>query len=142
MSLLLALRIAGGSLVTLSIFHLVLWRALGWGREVDRMSPLTARVFAVHTFFVAFVLFALGALSLLTPHLLIERSELARLLLAAIVVFWIARLAFQPFVFDRVMQSGWTRSPPIRIGALLLWAAYVAVYGVALCGQCNGALAP
>ena len=135
MSLVVALQVAGGSLIVLSLFHVVLWRTLDWGREIERLSPLNARVFAVHTFFIAFVLCALGLLSLLKPRLLVEPSELARLFLAAIVVFWIARLVIQPLVFDRAMHSGWTRSLLLRVGACLVWAAYVVVYGAAFLQQ-------
>ena len=135
MTLALLLRAAGLSLVVLSVFHVVLWRALDWGREIELLSPLSARVFAVHTFFVAFVLCALGLLSLLAPGLLLTPSELARWLLCAIVLFWIARLVIQPLVFDRVMRSGWTRSPVLRVGVGLLWVAYVAVFGAALLRQ-------
>jgi hypothetical protein len=135
MNLALLLRVAGASLMMLSLFHAVLWRTLNWGREMERLSPLSARVFWVHTFFIAFVLFALGLLSLVRPELLLLRSELARLLLLAIVAFWIARLAMQPLVFDRVMRVGWTRSIPLRVGASLVWLIYVAVYGAALLGQ-------
>jgi hypothetical protein len=126
------LRIAGISLVVLSLFHAVLWRKLDWGLEIGRMSPLNARVFAVHTFFVAFVLCALGLLTAVQPELLLAPSDLARLLLYAVVLFWIARLLIQPLVFDRVMVTGWTRSRVLRIGATLLWLGYVAVYGAAL----------
>src|SRR5450755_2812344 len=72
------LRAAGVSLIVLSLFHAVLWRALDWDQEVERLSPLNARVFLVHTFFIAFVLAALGLLSLIKPHLLLLPSELAR----------------------------------------------------------------
>lgn len=136
----LALRVAGASLVVLALFHVVLWRALNWGEEIARMSPLSARVFSVHTFFIAFVLAALGLLSALAPALLLDRSDLARVLLGAIVVFWIARFIMQPLVFDRVMREGWTRSRVLRVGASLLWLAYVGVYGAALLVQL-GALA-
>lgn len=135
MSLALLLRVAGVSLVVLSLFHAVLWRKLDWGREMDRLSPLNARVFAVHTFFIAFVLAALGLLSAIQPELLLVPSELARLMLYAVVAFWVARLAMQPLVFDRVMVKGWTRSPVLRMGASILWVAYVAVYGAALWRQ-------
>jgi len=119
----------------LSLFHAVLWRTLSWGRETERLSPLNARVFAVHTFFIAFVLGALGLLSLARPELLLVRSELARLLLMGIVAFWIARLAIQPLVFDPVMRLGSLQSPLLRAGASLAWMAYVAVYGAALLRQ-------
>ena len=135
MSLVILLRVSGLSLIALSLLHLVLWRTLHWGREIERLSPLNARVFLVHTFFVAFVLCALGLLSLLEPRLLVEPSELARLLLAAIVLFWIARLVIQQLVFDRAMRSGWTRSPLVRVGASLVWVFYVAVYGAAFLFQ-------
>ena len=135
MSLASLLRVAGASLILLSLFHAVLWRTLAWDKEVDRLSPLNARVFAVHTFFVAFVLGALGLLSLIKPELLLAPSELARLLLVGIVVFWIARLIIQPLVFDRVMKIGGTRSPLLRVGASLVWLMYVVVYAAALFGQ-------
>jgi hypothetical protein len=138
MSMLLLLRLAGASLIVLSLFHVVLWRALDWGPDIERLSPLTARVFLVHTIFIALVLCALGLLSLVRPELLLAPGELARLLLAGIVVFWLVRLAIQPLVFDRVMRVGWTQSLFVRIGATLVWIGYVAVYGLALLQQYRG----
>src|SRR5688572_10283287 len=76
-SLTVLLRVAGASMVVLALLHAVFWRALSWDREVERLSPLNARVFAVQTFFIAFVLLGLGALSLAKPELLLARSELA-----------------------------------------------------------------
>lgn len=135
MTLVILLRVAGASLIALSLFHAVLWRTLDWGREIERLSPLNARVFSVHTFFIAFVLCALGLLSLIKPQLLLVPSELARLLLMAIVVFWIARLIMQPLVFDRAMRLGPVQSPLLRIGASLVWLLYVAIYVAALLRQ-------
>lgn len=135
MTLLLLLRLAGLSLIALSLFHAVLWRTLDWGSERARLSPLTASVFAVHTFFIAFVLCGLGLLSLVRPDLLLARSELSRMLLGAIVLFWLARFALQPLVFDRVMRDGWTRRPAVRVGACVVWLSYVLVYGAALARQ-------
>ncbi len=131
----LLLQIAGASLVVLSIAHIPLWRALDWGPEIARLSPINARVFAVHTFFIAFILMALGLLSALKPHLLLLPSELARLLLEAIVLFWIARLAIQLVVFDRVMRNVWTRSLVIRVGACFVWLGYATIYGAVLMNQ-------
>jgi hypothetical protein len=137
MTLDLLLRIAGGGLVVLSIFHAVLWRTLNWSSDSERMSPLNARVFFVHTFFIAFVLFALGVLSLGRPDLLLAPSELARLLLSGVVAFWIARLVIQPLIFDRAMRAvpGWAGSSAVRIGVNFVWLGYVAVYGAALLAQ-------
>jgi hypothetical protein len=139
MTLVLVLRVAGLSLIVLSLFHVVLWRTLDWGTDIEKLSPLTARVFVVHTFFIAFVLGALGLLSLSKPALLLTPSELARFLLMGVVAFWLARLVIQPLVFDPAMRSGWTRSPVLRIGANVLWVVYVGVYGAALLAQFQGA---
>jgi len=135
LNLALILRAAGFSLILLALFHAVLWRTLAWDREIERLSPLNARIFAVHTFFIAFVLGTLGILSLFRPELLLAPSELARLLLFGVVLFWVARLVIQPLVFDRVMTVGWTRSLLLRVGANIVWLAYVAIYGAALYGQ-------
>jgi hypothetical protein len=132
MNLVFLLRAAGAGLIVLSLFHAVLWRTLSWGREIERLSPLNARVFAVHTFFIAFVLGALGLLSLLGPELLLLRSDLARLLLTGIVAFWVARLTIQPLVFDPVMRAGFMSSRWMRASVSLVWLGYVAVYGAAL----------
>jgi hypothetical protein len=133
--LLVALRAAGATLLVLALLHAFFWRTFEWGRAIERLPPMTARVFVVHTGFIVFVLAALGLLSLGWPHLLVDRSDLARLLLYAIVLFWITRLLLQPLVFDPTMTEGWARSPLVRAGASLAWAAYVVVYGAALLRQ-------
>jgi hypothetical protein len=133
----LALQLAGASLLVLTLFHITLWRALHWGSEIVRLSPINTRVFIVHLLFIAFVLGALGLLSLVRPDLLLAPSELARFFLYAVVLFWIARLLMQPLVFDRVLKQGWTAHPLVRWSASLLWAGYVAVYGAALLRQFN-----
>lgn len=135
----MALRAVGGSLIVLSLAHGVIGKALDWPAEAARMSPLNARVFHVHSFFVAYILMLLGLLSLVRPELLLIPSDLGTLLVGGIVVFWLLRLGMQPLVFDAFMRAGWTRSPIIRGGSVLLWVTYVGVYGLALVVQLGGA---
>jgi hypothetical protein len=123
------LRLTGASLIGLAAFHLVLARVLDWRLESTRLSALNARVFAVHAFFVAFVLAALGLLTCARPDLLTAKSELARLLLGAIVVFWICRLFVQSWVFDPVLWHGKSWRWLARIGAHGVWLGYTAIYG-------------
>jgi hypothetical protein len=78
------LRLVGASLVVLSVGHGVLGRALNWPADAAKMSPLNARVFHAHTFFVAYVLMLLGLLSLVRPDLMLIPSDLGRLLLGGI----------------------------------------------------------
>jgi hypothetical protein len=134
-TLVVVLRVLGASHLALALAHVALWRLFGWSSEIERLSPLTARVFAAHTFFVAFVLAALGALALARPDLLVAPSELARLLLGAIVAFWLLRLLAQPFLFDRVLLLGSRHRTLVRGAATLLFAIYVAAYGWAFARQ-------
>jgi hypothetical protein len=129
------LRLVGASHLALALGHVLLWRVFGWGRELERLSPLTARVFAVHTFFIAFVLAALGGLDLARPDLLLAPSELARLLLGAIVGFWLLRLLAQPLLFDPVLLLGSHHRVLVRAAATLLFAIYVAAYACAFTRQ-------
>jgi hypothetical protein len=129
------LRLSGASLVVLSIFHLVLWRMLGWTREIAKLEPLNARVFAVHTFFLTFVLFGLGVLSGVFPELLLVRSELSRLLLVFIVLFWVLRLLIQLVVFDPVLWIGKPWRSLARVAASVSWLGYVVIYGIVLWRQ-------
>ena len=119
-------RLVGASEVALGLAHVVLWRVFGWTEELHALTPLTARVFAVHTFFVAFVVTALGALELGRPDLL--RGELAHLVLVAAAIFWTLRLLAQPFVFDPVLLVDSRWRTPLRLCATALFASYAGVH--------------
>ena len=112
-TLVLALRIVGLSHLVLGLAHIVLWRALRWGKECERLTPLTARVFFVHTFFIAFVLMALGAA----------------------VAFWLLRLLAQPLIFDPVLLIGSPYRTPVRVAAVLGLSVTTAVYAWAFAAQ-------
>ena len=129
MSLSLVLRVMGASHIALGLGHVLIWRLFGWSREIAGLTPLTARVFAVHTFFISFVLVALGGLALGHPELLLGPSELSRLLLGAAALFWLLRLIAQPLVFDPFLLRGSIYRAPVRGAAMLLFGAYVLVYG-------------
>jgi hypothetical protein len=135
LNLTFALRVVGVTELALAVMHLLLWRLFDWTREVQRLSPLTARVFGVHTFFVAFVVGGLGALTCGRPDLLTTPGDLARLLLIGIVMFWTVRTLAQPLVFDAVLLRGSKWRTPVRIFAAAGFSSYVAVYGWALARQ-------
>ncbi len=128
-------QIVGASQIALGFSHLLMWRAFGWSRELAQLRPLTARVFATHTFFIAFALVLLGALEVGRPDLLEMPSELARFGLSAATLFWLLRFAAQLFVFDPVLLLGSRWRAPLRIAALMLFALYTGVYGFALAQQ-------
>jgi len=133
----LAWYLVGGSQIVLGFAHVILWRRFGWTKEIAQLSPLAARVFAVHTFFVAFLLVALGALEASRPDLLETRGDFARLYLAATTLFWFLRLVAQPLVFDPVRLPGSSWRMPLRIAASSLFLLYFGVHALALARHCS-----
>lgn len=119
-------RLIGASQLALAVSHVGIWRMFGWTDELRALTPLTARVFAVHTFFIAFVLTAIGTLELCRPDLL--HGELAHLVLVTAALFWTLRLVAQPIVFDPVLLVGSKWRTPLRLCASALFACYAAVH--------------
>ncbi len=125
-------QLVGATQIVLGLAHSFIWRAFGWTDEMKKVSPLTARVFFAHTFFIAFVLVGFGALQVLRPDLLTTPSGLTRSLLGVIVMFWGLRFLAQPFLFDPVLLPGSSLRTPMRLAAWLTFAGYTAFYAVAL----------
>jgi hypothetical protein len=135
MALLICLRIVGILLIALALVHLDFPRRFHWAEELSRLSPLNRQVFVVHTFFIALVVAMMGVLSALFPHLLLERSGLARVVLAGLASFWAIRLVFQWFVYDKSLWKGQRFNTLIHFVFTGLWSFFSGVYFWALWEQ-------
>jgi hypothetical protein len=134
------LSAAGWTLVALGLAHAPFWRAFAWAEESKRLSPLNARVFAVHVFFIALVLVLAGALLAISPESLLQPGTLPHAVLAALTVFFGLRLIAQPLVFDPVLAVGSRFRTPLAIAANLAWVFYTALFAVACAWQARGPL--
>lgn len=121
------LRVTGASLLVLGGLHVVFWRHLDWTKDSARLSAINARVFVVHTFFIVYVLVALGLLTLVAPQLLLARTPLALVFSAGLSVFFGLRMLAQPLVFDSVFV---TSKVTAAVSALshLVWLFYVVIF--------------
>src|SRR5205823_1112388 len=72
-----------------------------------RLSPINRRVFIVHASFIVYVLIAFGVLLATRADLFIQKSDLARIVLAGMTLFFALRALAQPLVFDPVLAVGW-----------------------------------
>lgn len=135
-----ALRLTGFSLLVLSGLHLVFFRVFDWGGDAKQLTPLNRRVFFAHLFSVVFVLSALGVLLVSRPELLVRRSELARYLSAATLVFFVLRLLAQPLFFDDVLAIDWRWRTALRWLAMALWVFYTGVFAAAFAHQHDNSL--
>ena len=135
MSLILHLKIVGASLIVLGLAHAFFPKRFQWQEELGRLSLLNRQIFLVHCFFIVLTLWMMGALSLLfTPTLLI-RTDLARLVLSGLTLFWFLRLLTQLFIYDRRLWKGNRFYTRMHIFFTLMWSYYVAVFAWALWRQ-------
>jgi cation transport ATPase len=126
------LKMAGALMIALALAHLYFEKRFGWRQELERVSLLTRQIFYVHCFFICLLLVLLGMLSLFGTATLLQRTPLAKMVLAGLVVFWAARLGAQFFVYDARLWRGNAVNTAAHIVFSLMWAYYLAVYGMAL----------
>jgi hypothetical protein len=135
MSLSLHLKLAGATLLLLGMAHAFFPRRFNWKGELSAVSPLNRQIFQVHCFFIGLVIAQLGLLALLFTPTLLERTALARVLLSGILLFWLARLLAQFFVYDAALWRGHRFNTRVHLLFTMLWTYYVAVFGWALWSQ-------
>jgi hypothetical protein len=134
-SLSLHLKIAGASLLFLGLAHALFPRRFNWKAELGAVSLLNRQIFQVHCFFIGLIVCMFGLLALVFTDALLERTALAPVVLAGIVLFWLARLIVQFFVYDPTLWRGDRFNTRIHLLFSLLWTYYVAIFGWALWEQ-------
>jgi hypothetical protein len=135
MSLSLQLKFVGLSLLLLALAHAFFPGWFNWGEELRRLSPLNRQIFQVHCFFIGLILALFGSLALCFTSALIERTFLARIVLAGLMLFWTVRLFVQLFVYRTSLWRGNRFNTGVHWLFSLLWTYYVAVFGWALWNQ-------
>ncbi len=125
------LRVAGGLLLGLAVLNLFLPRRFSWGRgNWARLSLLDARqVFIVHCAFIILMLVMMGILSLGFAPLLVERTPLAKVVLAGLAIFWVTRLGVQLFGYSATLWRGNRFNTAMHILFSCLWLYFSVVFG-------------
>jgi hypothetical protein len=131
----ICLRIAGLLLILLAAVHVTFPKRFHWAEELARLSLLNHQMFLVHVGYIVFVLVSMGVLSLVFTNTLTERSFLARLMLAWLVLFWCSRLVVQWFVYDRRLWIGDRFHTAVHLLFSAFWGYLSFVYGWALWKQ-------
>lgn len=123
------LRIAGASMLLLSLAHLYFTRLFDWRNDAARMQlPLNRQIFHVHTFFICLVLILMGLLCLIWPMELLNSTRLARLVNIGFAIFWGIRLFSQWFVYDRSLWIGKMKETAAHIVFTILWIFYTLLF--------------
>lgn len=135
MNLELHVKALGFLFVLLAVAHIPFAKRFEWDAETRRMSLLNRQIFYVHCFFITLILVLMGVLNIAFTNVLLQRGDLNKIVLAALVIFWAARLFIQFFVYDKALWKGNRFNTAIHVLFSMFWAYCVGVYGVALWRQ-------
>lgn len=122
------LQLAGILQLVLSLSHFGFARHFGWREELQQVSLLTRQIFWVHTGFLMLVLACFGSLSLFYANQLLLGNPLARVILAGLASFWVARWFCQFFVYRPELWRGNSFHTLAHILFALLWTFLAGVY--------------
>ena len=98
MALEINLKIVGALLIALGIAHGAFGKRFEWKADLAKLSLLNRQMFLVHCFFIALTLVLMGGVTLFYTDALLQPAPLSRVVLAAVVIFWLCRLFIQFFV--------------------------------------------
>jgi len=127
----LHLKLAGVLLIVLGLAHSLFGRYFKWKNELERLSLLTRQIFEVHCFFISLGVTLVGACTLFYSSALVGSGTLSRIVLAGFVLFWLARLAFQVFVYDPAIWRGHRFYTFMHVIFSVFWTYLVIVYAAA-----------
>lgn len=138
MNVYIHLKIAGTLLMGLGLAHSFFGRYFKWKKELAQLSLLTRQIFLVHCFFISLSVVLIGACTLFFTNALLRSGTLSRVVLTGLVMFWLARLVFQIFVYDSAIWRGNRFYTFMHVVFSLFWTYVVVTYGAALriaCGE-------
>lgn len=113
-------------------------KALGLGRQLAGLSPLTRQLVVMQAGYTLALVLAMGALSVAAPGLLLDATPLATCVSGFLFAFWTSRAVLQLTYVDK------TDRPPGLKYRLAVWAFpsmflfFSATFGVALTHNLRG----
>ena len=129
------MRIAGVLLLLLAAAHITFPKRFHWAEELARLSLLNRQMFLVHVCYIVFLVASMGTLSLIFTDALLEKTTLAKIVLAWLFLFWFSRLFVQWLVYDRTLWRGDPFHTAVHFAFTGLWLYLSVVYGWALWRQ-------
>jgi hypothetical protein len=114
-------------MMVLAIIHVVFPKRFDWKKECGSLSLINRQMMYIHTFFIALVVFLMGALCVNAADDLITTS-LGRKVSLALFVFWGARLVIQFFGYSPELWRGKRFETIVHIVFSLLWTYFSLVF--------------
>lgn len=121
------LKIIGYLLLILSLMHIGFPKYFEWKKELQFLSLINRQMMVVHTFFVAFAVFLMGLLCLVSSNELIT-TNLGKNVCLSFGIFWIIRLIIQFFGYSKKLWKGKIFETIMHIVFSILWTYLSVVF--------------
>ena len=129
----LHLNICGWLMMVLAIIHVVFPKRFDWKKECGSLSLINRQMMYIHTFFIALVVFLMGALCVGAADDL-STTSLGHKVSLGLFVFWGARLVIQFFGYSPELWRGKRFETIVHIVFSLLWTYFSLVFFFAYYG--------
>jgi hypothetical protein len=113
-------KIIGIVLMLLALIHIGFPKRFNWAEELKPLSLMNRQMMVVHTFFIAIVVFMMGALSLFCSTEL-STSSFGKIISMGLGMFWTIRLYVQFFVYSPELWKGKKFETTMHILFSFLW---------------------
>ena len=111
-------RIGGVYCVALVLFPVSLWKIFAWAEQLPRLNRLNQAIMQVLNLSLTFVFGILAYLSFAHADALLN-TELGRVFLGALALFWLFRSVLQVVFFKLEHWGGWAFLALFQSGALI-----------------------
>jgi hypothetical protein len=115
------LKTIGILLIILGVMHIFFPKYFNWKSELQTLSLINRQMMIVHTFFIALVVFLMGALCLFNPVELAE-TEFGKTISLGFGLFWSIRFIIQFVGYSSELWKGKKFETIVHIVFSLLWA--------------------
>jgi hypothetical protein len=123
----LHLKIIGSCLILLGLVHAIFPRKFNWKQELSSLSIINREMMYVHTFFIAFTLFLVGLLCLISPTDLINIT-LGKQVSLGLGIFFSLRLLVQFFGYSSKTWKGKILETIIHVLFSIFWTYITIIF--------------
>lgn len=128
--MILHLNIVGWLMILLAIIHVAFPKRFDWKKECGSLSLINRQMMYIHTFFIALVVFLMGALCVSAADDLLN-TRLGNKVSLGLFVFWGARMVIQFVGYSPELWRGKRFETIIHIVFSLLWIYFSLVFFLA-----------
>jgi hypothetical protein len=123
------LQIIGALLIILSILHLGFPKYFEWKKQLKSLALINKQMMEVHTFFIALTVFLMGLLLFNCSNELLN-TNLGRVIILGLTIFWGIRFLIQLFVYSPKLWKGKVFETAMHIVFTIFWAYATTVFFV------------